>query len=270
MLALDRLERAADQRGRLQPTQRRAPVVAPPRPGVAEPHLRQQVQRRRIRPVVGGRHHDGDVVGCSFRIGDRDVEEPVVGEDPGVGELELTVFARAPAVLGAQVRVRVLGLRIAIEQPHRRVGGRAVDRPPVLLDVLAVVALAVGETEQPFLEQRVAAVPHRQREVEESETVADAADAVLAPTVGTGVRLLEGQVVPGVAVGGVVLAHRAPLPPGQVRAPQAPGTGRVGRFGQPSVLRGQRRVPVVGGRRRMPPGHVVQPRRSRNSLPHRG
>ena len=45
--------------------------------------------------------------------------------------------------------------------------GRAVEVEVVLLDVLAVVALAVGEAEQPFLQDRILAVPQREREAED-------------------------------------------------------------------------------------------------------
>ena len=48
-----------------------------------------------------------------------------------------------------------------------------------LLHVLAVVALLVGEAEEPLLEPVVLPVPHRDREVEEAVAVADAGDAVL-------------------------------------------------------------------------------------------
>ena len=115
--------------------------------------------------------HDADVVRRGLGVGDHDVEEPVLVEHPGVGQLVLP--ARRDRVGGSARAARaygILGLRIAVEPPHPRVGGRAVHGPPVLLDVLAVVALAVGQTEQPFLEDRVAPVPQRDGEVEESDT----------------------------------------------------------------------------------------------------
>jgi hypothetical protein len=60
------------------------------------------------------------------------------------------------------------------------VGRGAVQVEVVLLDVLAVVALAVGQPEHPLLQQRVPAVPQRQRETQPLLVVADAGDAVLA------------------------------------------------------------------------------------------
>ena len=90
-----------------------------------------------------------------------------------------------------QLLVRELLVRVAVEPLHPAVRRGAVDGPPVLLDVLAVVALAVGQAEQPLLEDRVLAVPQRQPEVDEAVPVADPAEAVLAPPVGAGVGLIE-------------------------------------------------------------------------------
>ena len=68
--------------------------------------------------------------------------------------------------------------------------GVRVEVEVVLLHVLAVVALAVGQAEQPLLEDRILAVPQRQREAEQLLVVADAGEAVLAPAVGARARLV--------------------------------------------------------------------------------
>jgi len=68
---------------------------------------------------------------------------------------------------------------------------RGVQVPPVLLGVLAVVALAAGEPEDALLEDRVAAVPEREREAQALALVAQRAEAVLAPAV----RARAGMVV---------------------------------------------------------------------------
>ena len=60
--------------------------------------------------------------------------------------------------------------------------GRAVDVEVVLLHVLAVVALAVGEPEQPLLQDRVALVPQRQREAQPLLVVARCPPARPRPT----------------------------------------------------------------------------------------
>src|SRR5260370_36165806 len=101
-------------------------------------------------------------------------------------------------------------------------GGRAGEVVIELLDVLAVVAFGVGEPEQPFLQDRVAAVPQCQTEAEQQLVVAKAADPVLAPAIGTGARLIVRKIFPGRAVLAVILAHRSPLTPAEIRPPAPP------------------------------------------------
>ena len=82
--------------------------------------------------------------------------------------------------------------------------------------------------------------------------VAQTADAVLAPPVRAGVGLVEREVRPCVAIGGVVLADRAPLTPRLVRTPYPPRCIR-GKVGDPRAFRaaialgGQSRVTRLGG-----------------------
>ena len=73
--------------------------VVAPRPGVAEPQRRQQVQRRGVgAAVVRGDAHQ-DVVVRGLRVLDDHVEVAVVVEDPGVEQLVLVVLLAAAAVL---------------------------------------------------------------------------------------------------------------------------------------------------------------------------
>src|SRR5262249_48954551 len=90
-------------------------------------------------------------------------------------------------------------------------------------DVFAVVSLAVAQSEQPFLEDWIASVPERQREAEQLPIIRDAGEPVLPPAVGPVLRVIVCEVIPGVAVGTVVFAHRAPLPLAQIGAPLLPG-----------------------------------------------
>ena len=52
-------------------------------------------------------------------------------------------------------------MRILVEVLHVRMGGRAVEVEVILLDVLAVIAFPVGETEQALLKNRIPPVPER-------------------------------------------------------------------------------------------------------------
>ncbi len=146
-----------------------------------------------------------------------------------------------------QVRVGIRALRILVQILHVRVAGDVVEVEVVLLDVLAVIAFVAGQAEHPLLEDRVGAVPQREREAQLLLVVADAGDAVLAPAVGARARVIVRQVLPRGPVGAVVLAHRAPLPLGQIRAPQAPRAPCPRVLRQSLFFRGQR-IPRWRGR----------------------
>ena len=101
--------------------------------------------------------------------------------------------------------------------------GRAIEVEVVLLHVLAVIALAVGQPEEPLLEDGIVAVPQGQAEAEALFVVGNAGDAVFAPSVSTGAGVIVGEEVPGVTRFAVVLANRAPLAFAQVRPPLLSG-----------------------------------------------
>ena len=212
-------------------------AAAPPTPAVAEPQRRKQVQRGRFRAAVADGDADEDVVGRRFGVLHLHVEEAVAVEDAGVGQLELRVAPRPRAVLKAQPLVRELGLRVLVQRLEVRGGRRAVEEEVGLLDVLAVVPLLVGEPEQALLQDRVAAVPERDREAQARFAVADAEQPVLPPTVGAAAGVVVGEVGPAVAVRGVVLAHGAPLPFGEVWPPPLPVPLARGVLGEAPPLR---------------------------------
>ncbi len=197
-------------------------VSRAPGPGVAEPQRRQQMQGGRLRAAVGGDDADVDLVRRGLGVAHFHVPVAAVVECARVEQGEWRIKARAARVLMHQPAIRVLGLGILVEIAHPGVGGRGVEIEVVLLDVLAVVALVAGEAEGALLEDRIAAVPQRQREAQTLLLVADAAHAILIPAVGAGARLVMVEVLPGVAVRAVVLAHRAPGALRQIRPPQAP------------------------------------------------
>jgi hypothetical protein len=85
-----------------------------------------------------------------------------------------------------------------------------------------MIRFAVGQTEEPLLEDRVFAVPQGQREAEMLLAVGEAGQAVFAPSICARPRLIVGEEVPGVAVFAVILAHGPPLPFAQIRSPLLP------------------------------------------------
>jgi hypothetical protein len=60
----------------------------------------------------------------------------------------------------------------------------AVDVEVVLLDILTMVAFAVGQTEQAFLQDRIALVPKRNGKAETLLVVGDSSQTILAPLIG--------------------------------------------------------------------------------------
>ena len=153
--------------GGVRGDERRAP--APERPtrccGTSSVGSRWSVGR--VRAAVVDRQPEEQVLGIGLGVLDEDVEVAVVVEDAGVEQLVLRSPRATARVAGAhEIVVGERRLRVLVELLHVRVGRRRVEVEVVLLDVLAVVALAVGQPEQPLLEDRVAAVPERQREAE--------------------------------------------------------------------------------------------------------
>ncbi len=172
-----------------------------------------------------------------------------VVEDAGVEQLVLELLAGPPAVGLHQVGVRKGRLRVLVEVLHVRVRRRAVEVEVVLLHVLAVVPLAVGQPEEPLLEDRVLPVPQGQREAEALLVVGDAGQPVLAPAVGARPGLVVREEVPRIAVLAVVLADRAPLPLAQVGAPRLPADLLLTRVIESDVFCGLHGcLPVTAGR----------------------
>src|SRR4029077_12576071 len=150
-------------------------------------------------------------------------EVPVVIEDAGVDEFELhRRRALATCVLLEQPFVGVCGLRQLVELARVSVARDGIEIVVDLLDVLAVVALLVGQAEQPLFQDGVVPVPQRERQAQELPVVGKAGEAVLAPAVGAAARLVVAEIVPCRAVGAVVLAHSAPLPLTEIRTPATP------------------------------------------------
>jgi hypothetical protein len=100
--------------------------------------------------------------------------------------------------------------------------GRAVKVVVILFDVLAVVAFAVGEAEESFLEDRIVAIPEREAEAEALLVVGIAGDAVFTPAIGARTSLIVREIVPGGAIVAVVFADGAPLAFAEVRTPTFP------------------------------------------------
>ncbi len=160
-------------------------AIAIPRPGVATPQGGQHVEGRPRWAGVAYDYPHQDVVRLILCVVDLHDPVAVVIEDTRVDQFVLGLGARAAGILRDQLLVReaTLGVVVAPAQPGG--AGQGVQVPPALLDILAVVALAVGQPEHPLLEDRVLAIPQGERQAHPGQHVGDAGHAVLATPKGT-------------------------------------------------------------------------------------
>ena len=138
----------------------RRPVAAgKPRPEIAIPERRQHIQFGRDGTSIVNRDLNENVLRRFLGILDEDVEVAVVVEDPRVDQFVFELALAAAPVPVHEVGIRERRLRIFVEILHVRVRRRAIQIEVVLLDVLAVITLAVGQAEKALLENGVRAVP---------------------------------------------------------------------------------------------------------------
>jgi hypothetical protein len=165
-----------------------------------------------------------DVAGFGLCVLDEHIEIPVVREDAGVQQFVLGRVRVATRVLRHQIRIGIGAMRILVQ--HLQVGmrRRRVQVEVVLLDVLAVVAFGIGQAEQSLLQNRIATVPKPERQADQLVGVAETREPVLTPAIGAAARVVVREIVPGRAVGAVILPYRAPLAFAQVRAPMLPAS----------------------------------------------
>src|SRR6267142_2676641 len=92
------------------------------------------------------------------------------------------------------------------------------------LAVLTMIAFAVGKAEKTLFENWIASVPKGKRQAEPLVMIAEAGEAILAPSIGAAAGVVVRQVFPRVAVWAVIFTHRAPLALAEICAPFAPQT----------------------------------------------
>src|SRR5207249_3774745 len=131
------------------------------------------------------------------------------------------IWVRRLRILIAPFQVRVRGCR-----------GQIVLQ---LLHILAMISLRPRQSEEAFLQNRIAFIPQRQREAQSPLPIADSQQPILAPAIGAAAGLIVCEEIPARAVFRIVLAHRAPLPLSEVRTPALP-VGRPGMRGGETLL----------------------------------
>ena len=180
-----------------------------------------------VRAAIAGLDADTDTFRGILCILHEDIEVAIFVEDARVQQFELALTLPTP-VLFHKLTVRKLRLRILVEHPHITVGRRVVEIEPVVLYILAAIALIAGEAKHPFLQDGIAAIPEGECEDQQLVSVADAGDAILAPAIGAAAGVIMGEVVPGAAVGAVVFANRTPGALADIRPPLAPRSHSAG------------------------------------------
>ena len=115
-----------------------------------------------LRPEVARRDADQDIIRRRLGVVRRDFPVPIPVKHTGVEKLEFRLFPRASRTLLPQALIGKFGLRIVIAPAQPGVGRRRVERPPIFLRVLAVIALRPAEAEDSLLQDGVAPVPERE------------------------------------------------------------------------------------------------------------
>src|SRR5205823_9557612 len=100
----------------------------------------------------------------------------------------------------------------------------------------ALPIFARRDPEEPFLQDRVPAVPEGGREDQELVAVADPGNGVLAPAIGLAPRQVMRQKAPGVPVWAIILPDGGPRPIAHIGPPAAPAGDLVANFPDPFVL----------------------------------
>ena len=203
-------------------------VPASPRPGVAEPESRQEVEEGCLGTTIGRRDADQQIIRRGLGVLDENVEVALFVEDAGIAQFEFRLVPAAAPILVDQPGIGELVLGILVEPLQVRGRGRGVEIVVTLLDVLAMVALGVAQAEEAFLEDRIAAIPQGQGEAKAALPVGQAQQAIFAPAVSPAAGVVVGKIIPAVSTGGIVLPHRAPLALGQVGSPAFPVPGTPG------------------------------------------
>ena len=155
-----------------------------PRPGVAEPRRRQNMECVSFWTGICDLDRHRDVVRIGLGVVNLHDPIAVLVKRAGIEQLVFGVPLGPPAVLLSEILVGEGALWVVITPPIPGMTGEGVEIPPVLLDILAVVGLGPREPERTLLQDRITAVPQRQTKAQSLLDIAEPRQAVLTPTVG--------------------------------------------------------------------------------------
>ena len=113
-------------------------------------------------------------------------------------------------------------LRIPVDHFLIGVSRSSVDKVIDFFDVFTMVPFPTPQPKKAFFQNRVLAIPKRQTKAPAHGVVAETLEAVLSPTIGAAVRMLEREECPSFPVAAVVFANGPPLALCQIRTPSPP------------------------------------------------
>src|ERR1700756_2548731 len=170
-------------------------------------------------------HCDADQQVFRIRLGIlyEDVKISVGIKHARVDQFVLKFVSRPAAVFLHKITIGEFLLRILVEVFHVRVRGCAVKIEVVFLDVLAVVAFTIRQTEETLLKDWIPPIPKSDGEAELLLVIGNSSQTIFSPAVSPRTGLVMADVVPRVSVLAVVFPYRAPLSFAEIRPPFFPG-----------------------------------------------
>src|SRR5262245_23797994 len=109
---------------------------------------------------------------------------------------------------------------------------RGIQIVVAFLAVFAVIPFVPRETKQTFFQDRIAAVPHRDRKTDALMPIRNAGDAVLVPEISFRGGMIWRKMLPCRAARAVVFANCTPSTLAEIRPPALPVRRSVARFFQ--------------------------------------
>ena len=152
-----------------------APVLlVTPVPQIAQPERGNQAELRLIGSAVDHANADQQVFRAGFGVINEDVEVAVVIKDAGLHQLVFGLITATAAVLFHQVLVGEFLLRVLVQPPHEAVGWGVELMKEIVLEVFAMVALAVGQAKGALFQDGITAIPKGETKAEQPLLITDA------------------------------------------------------------------------------------------------
>ena len=171
-----------------------APVLlVTPVPKIAQPQRGDQAQLGFLGTAVDHANADQQIFRAGFGVIDKDVEVAVVVKDAGLHQLVFGLITTAAAVLLHQVPVGEFLLRVLVQPPHEAVGWGVELMKEIVLEVFAVVALAIGQAKGALFQDGITAIPKGETKTEQPLLITDAEQTVFSPAVAAHAGVLMGE-----------------------------------------------------------------------------